>query len=93
MKIIKTLLIYCILAIAIVVASGCNDLYVYQGGEATANTSYNVELRKLQNIQTIQFECINHPEYQQSLPKSITEQYTKEEIKQAFKNLKWKYNE
>ena len=50
-------------------------------------------LRKMQNIQTIQFECLEHPEYRTKLPESITSKYTKEEIKQAFINLKWEYKE
>ena len=70
---------------------GCND--VYYGGEATANASANEQLRKMQNIQTIQFECLEHPEYRTKLPESITTKYTKEEIKQAFVNLKWEYKE
>lgn len=84
-----TILIFAITCLFIV----CSCDSVYYGGEATANASANLQLRKMQNIQTIQFECLNHPEYKEKLPESITSKYTKDEIKQAFDNLKWEYNE
>lgn len=79
---------------SILCIGGCNtDIPVYYGAEATANTSANTQLKRLQNIQTIQFECLEHSEYQNKIPESITSKYSKDEIKQAFKNLNWEYKE
>ena len=87
-----SVIIFSILSILCI--GGCNtDIPVYYGADATANVSANTQLRRLQNIQTIQFECLEHPEYQNNLPESITSKYSKDEIKQAFKNLKWEYKE
>lgn len=79
---------------SILCIGGCNtDIPVYYGAEATANASANTQLKRIQNIQTIQFECLEHPEYQTKLPESIISKYSKDEIRQAFKNLNWEYKE
>lgn len=90
MKIINIILIAC----SLFCIAGCHSkIAVYHGGEAIPNQEANTQLRKLQNIQTLQFECLEHPEYRISIPNIVKSQYTTDEIKQAFKNLNWEYVE
>lgn len=79
----------CIIIISILLV-GCADIYTYQTNTAIANTKKNQQLGRLQRIQTLQFELLEHPEYETNLPDSIKSTYTDDEIDQAFKNLKWR---
>lgn len=78
---------YIALVLFAILSVGCES--IYYGGEATANPQENARLGKLQRIQLLQFELIEHPEYRDNLPTSITSVYAEDEIAQAFKNLKW----
>ena len=84
--------VYFIAFLFALVLVGCDT--PYYGGAATPNTEANINLKTMQRIQTLQFICVEHPEYKDNFPIELKQQYTAIEIKQVFKNLKWgEYND
>ena len=85
---IKTYFILFLFAFILV---GCES--PYYGGAATPNVEVNITLKTMQRIQTLQFICVEHPEYKDNFPVELKQQYSILEIKQVYKNLKWgEYN-
>ena len=85
---IKTYILVLLFALALV---GCDT--PYYGGAATPNVEANVTLKTMQRIQTLQFICVEHPEYKDNFPVELKLQYSVAEIAQVYKNLKWgEYN-
>lgn len=84
--------VYFIAFLFALVLVGCDT--PYYGGAATPNIEANINLKTMQRIQTLQFICVEHPEYKDKFPIELKQQYTAIEIRQVFKNLKWgEYND